>query len=150
MTISLFSGAGGFDLGIEAAGFRICLCVELNNDARETLTINRPRWKLAEQGDIHDADPSILMKQAGLRPKQLTLLTGGPPCQPFSKAGYWSNGDSLRLKDPRADTLRAYLRMVDAALPQVLLPENVKGLAFNGKDEGLQLLHDEIRKINKR
>lgn len=148
--ISLFTGAGGLDLGLEAAGFRIRLCVELDEDARCTLRMNRPRWKLAEPGDIHELDPHELLRQAGIRPRELTLLSGGPPCQPFSKSAFWLNGSTLRLEDPRADTLGAYLKVVEAALPTVLLLENVRGMAFEGKDEALQLLRRKIASVNQR
>jgi DNA (cytosine-5)-methyltransferase 1 len=89
-----------------------------------------------------------LLRQAGLKPRQLTLLAGGPPCQPFSKSMYWSTGDSPRLRDSRAKTLYAYLDVVEATLPHVLLLENVKGLAFDGKNEGLRLLERGLRRIN--
>lgn len=148
--LSLFSGAGGLDVGLEAAGFDTRLCVEIDDDARKTLRTNRPDWPLADPGDIHEATPEELLRQAGLKRRQVTLLAGGPPCQPFSKSGYWSTGDSLRLLDPRATTLDAYMNVVEAALPNVLLLENVKGLAFAGKDEGLQMLKRKIREINDR
>jgi DNA (cytosine-5)-methyltransferase 1 len=147
--LSLFTGAGGLDLGLEAAGFNSVLCVELDEDARETLKRNRPEWPLSEPGDIHLLTPEELLRQAGLKRRQLTLLAGGPPCQPFSKSMYWSTGDAPRLRDPRAKTLHAYLDVVATALPQALLLENVKGLAFDGKDEGLRLLERGLRKINR-
>lgn len=149
-SFSLFTGAGGLDLGLERAGFDVRLCVEIDEIARETLKANRPRWSLAEPGDVHRLSPQQALKQAGLRPRELMLLAGGPPCQPFSKAGYWVTGDSGRLKDNRAKTLHAYLDLVEYAQPQVLLLENVKGLAFNGKDEGLKLLQSGLERINKK
>lgn len=147
--LSLFTGAGGLDLGLEAAGFETKLCVEIDADARATLKKNRPTWTLAEPGDIHALSPEELLKQGGLKPRQIELLAGGPPCQPFSKSGYWVNGDSQRLQDPRAATLRAYLKIVRAALPKVVLLENVRGLTFDGKDEGLTLLREGLKRINK-
>ncbi len=147
--LSLFTGAGGLDLGLEAAGFEPVLCVEVDSEARETLKRNRPGWRLSDPGDIHQLEPALLLRQAGLKPRQLTLLAGGPPCQPFSKSMYWSTGDAPRLRDPRAKTLHAYLDVVEATLPHVLLLENVKGLAFDGKDEGLRLLERGLRRINK-
>ena len=148
--LSLFTGAGGLDLGLEAAGFEVALCVEMDQHCRETLTANRPSWLQAEPGDVHELSPEEAMHQAGLRPGELTLLAGGPPCQPFSKSSYWSNGGARRLEDPRADTLQRYLDYVDAFLPRVLLIENVKGLVFKGKDEGLQLLQSGLDEINRR
>lgn len=148
--LSLYSGAGGLDLGIEAAGFDVALCVEVDEDCRRTLKANRPDWSLAEPGDVHELDPKEALRAAGLRRGDLTLLAGGPPCQPFSKSGYWASGDSRRLEDPRAATLRRFLDFVEAALPSVVLLENVKGLVFNGKDEGLRLLEAGLRSVNKR
>jgi DNA (cytosine-5)-methyltransferase 1 len=127
--LSLFSGAGGLDLGLEAAGFETRLCVELDSDARSTLKLNRPNWRLAAPGDIHDIEPSDLLAQAEMAAGEVELLAGGPPCQPFSKSGYWANGDSRRLRDPRANTLRAYLDVVEIARPRVLLLENVHPVA---------------------
>jgi DNA (cytosine-5)-methyltransferase 1 len=147
--LSLFTGAGGLDLGLEAAGFDTALCVEIDEDARTTLSKNRPHWKLAVPGDIHAVAAEELLEQAELNPREIDLLAGGPPCQPFSKSGYWVRGDSLRLLDPRAATLRAYLQIVRAALPTALLLENVRGLTFDGKDEGLALLRDGLSRINK-
>jgi DNA (cytosine-5)-methyltransferase 1 len=148
--LSLFTGAGGLDLGLEAAGFSPILCVENDRDSRETLKLNRPAWRLSDPGDIYTLGTKQLMSQAGLKPRRLELLAGGPPCQPFSKSMYWTFGDAPRLRDPRAKTLRAYLNVVEAALPMVLLLENVNGLVFDGKDEGLQLLKRGLRQINKK
>lgn len=147
--VSLFTGAGGLDLGLEAAGFETRLCVEVDNDARATLRRNRPHWTLATPGNVHEHAPEDLRALAGLEEGELDLLAGGPPCQPFSKSGYWSAGDSKRLDDPRSGTLGAYLRVVEAALPRAVLLENVRGLTFNGKDEGLRLLEHGFERINR-
>lgn len=148
--ISLFTGAGGLDIGLETAGFEHLLCVESDADARATLKHNRPKWRLAEPGDIHRIEPRALLRQAGIRQRQLTLLAGGPPCQPFSKSAYWANGNGTRLRDPRARTLQAFMRVVDAALPKVVLLENVGGLVFTGKDEGIRSVKRAFGRINKR
>ena len=151
LALSLFTGAGGLDLCLEAAGFSISICVEVDEDARRTLMANRSSWKLAKPEDIHRIEPDELLAQADLRQGDVALLAGGPPCQPFSKSAYWSNGGVRGLCDPRTSTLHAYLKVVEAALPRALLLENVKGLASNGKDEGgWQLFQDEIQAINRR
>jgi DNA (cytosine-5)-methyltransferase 1 len=147
-TISLFTGAGGLDIGLEIAGFRTTLCVESDLQARETLSLNRCEWRLSEPGDIHALTSAEILQQSGMRPRELTLLAGGPPCQPFSKSGYWAAGDSRRLADPRAATLKAYLDILEGTLPEVFLLENVNGLAFRGKDEGIALIHHRLGQIN--
>lgn len=148
--LSLYTGTGGLDLGLEAAGFEITLCVENDHDCRSTLQWNRPGWRLSDPGDVHKLSTEEALRQANLKPGQLTLLAGGPPCQPFSKSSYWVHGDTRRLADVRAGTLVRYLDFVEAALPEALLLENVKGLVYNAKDEGLQLLKDRLVEINNR
>lgn len=90
------------------------------------------------------------MAAGGLEPGEPGLLIGGPPCQPFSKAGYWARGDTLRLNDPRAHTLAAYLRVLEEARPRAFLFENVDGLEYAEKSEGLQFLLREIEEVNQR
>jgi DNA (cytosine-5)-methyltransferase 1 len=149
-SISLFTGAGGLDLGLEAAGFNVRLCVEIDADAKRTLSINKPNWKIAEPSDIHQLRPIELLRQSSQKIRATNLLAGGPPCQPFSKSSYWVTGDSGRLNDPRAKTLKAYLRVLETLLPRVFLLENVKGLAYEGKDEGIRLLCRGVARINHR
>jgi DNA (cytosine-5)-methyltransferase 1 len=149
--LSLFTGAGGLDIGLEEAGFVSRLCVEIDDDARTTLKGNGRGWKLATPGDIHELKPQEILEQAHLKPGEIALLAGGPPCQPFSKSSYWSNGGkSPRLNDPRAATLQAYLDVVEMALPRTLLLENVRGLAYEGKSEGIHLLQNGLQGINDR
>src|SRR4051812_17634258 len=104
LLVSLFTGAGGLDLGLEAAGFKPALCVESDEDARQTLSRNRPDWCLSNPGDIHALRAGDLLEQASLKRREAALLIGGPPCQPFSKSSYWTNGDAPRLADPRSKT----------------------------------------------
>jgi DNA (cytosine-5)-methyltransferase 1 len=146
--ISLYSGAGGMDYGFEAADFETAVALEWDHDSCETLRRNR-RWPVIED-DIHKVTSRQLLDAARLRVGEPDLLIGGPPCQPFSKSGYWSRGDSLRLDDPRAGTLAQYLRVLRETRPKVFVLENVEGLAYEGKDEGLRLLLDAIENINKK
>jgi DNA (cytosine-5)-methyltransferase 1 len=146
--ISLFSGAGGLDYGFEAAGFETSVAVEMNHDACATLRANR-NWPVIE-GDIFNVSSDELLGIAGLKTGEPDVLIGGPPCQPFSKSGYWVRGDAGRLDDPRSNTLGAYLHVLEETRPRAFLLENVEGLAFRGKDEGLKLLLDAFKGINRR
>lgn len=146
--ISLYTGAGGLDFGFEAAGFDTAVAVEFDHDACETIRRNRPEWHPIERS-IFDVSTDEMLEAAGSERGEVDLVVGGPPCQPFSKSGYWSRGDSRRLDDPRSDTLGAFMRVVEEAQPKAFLLENVGGLAFDGKDEGLRLLLQRIEEINK-
>ena len=144
--LSLYTGVGGLDFGFEAAGYRTVAAVEIDPTACETIRVNRD-WPVLE-GDIHSISSEEIMEAAHLQPGEADILIGGPPCQPFSKSSYWVNGDALRLDDPRADTLTAYLRVLRDVQPRAFLLENVYGLAYKGKDEGLKYLLAGIQQIN--
>lgn len=158
--LSLFTGAGGLDLGLEMAGFDVVGCVELDRDARATIKYNRPSWPLLDipvedPGDILAVSPDDLLDRFSLAPKETDLLAGGPPCQPFSKAGFWVSGETQRMADPRAKTLHAYLNVLEAALPQMMLLENVQGITFSSRrkpdeEEALDVLRSALDRINAR
>ena len=147
-TVSLFSGAGGLDLGLEAAGFYTRLCVDINSDSCETVKLNR-NWNVVCD-DICNISSRELIFASGLKKREVDLLLGGPPCQPFSKSGFWLDGETLRMKDPRANTIVEYLRVVNDLLPKVFLFENVPGFGFKDRREGLDHLLKGIRRINKK
>jgi DNA (cytosine-5)-methyltransferase 1 len=149
--ISLFTGAGGLDLGLETAGFIISSCVEIDPIARLTLERNRPEWLLVEPSDILALQPKELLKQSQIESKELDLLVGGPPCQPFSVSSHWTNGGPLGLSDPRAETIRSYLKIVRYALPRVILLENVGGItrSFRGNSSAIDYIQQELENINK-
>jgi len=146
--ISLFSGAGGLDLGLEAAGFDTRVCVEMDKHCVNTLEHNR-EWPVIGR-DIHEVSSEEILSAGGLAIGEADLLCGGPPCQPFSKSAYWSSGDTKRLEDPRASTLGEYMRVLEDTLPRVFLLENVYGLTYEGKDEGMTFLRESIEEINRR
>lgn len=146
--ISLYSGAGGLDYGFEAAGFRTGAAVEMDHDCCETLRANRS-FPVFEKS-IFDVTTGEMLDAARTRRGEVDLVIGGPPCQPFSKSGYWASGDTKRLADPRAGTLGAYLRVVEEALPKAFVLENVEGLAYSEKNEGLGFVLGMIDDINRR
>lgn len=145
--ISLFTGAGGLDLGLEAAGFETAVAVEMDGKCVETLRHNR-RWAIIHR-DVHAVSSEELLEVAGLEKGEASLLAGGPPCQPFSKSGFWATGESKRLKDARASTLDEYLRILQETLPEAFLLENVAGLAYKGKAEGHEYLLRRVEEINR-
>jgi DNA (cytosine-5)-methyltransferase 1 len=147
--ISLFTGAGGLDYGFESAGFAHGVALELDADCCHTLRQSRPEWACIDR-DVHRVTPKELATAAAWRQGEPAVLIGGPPCQPFSKSGWWAKGDSARLADPRASTLRAYLDMLEAFCPEAFLLENVEGLAYRGKHEGLDLIRSRTDAVNRR
>jgi DNA (cytosine-5)-methyltransferase 1 len=153
-SLSLYTGAGGLDLGLHAAGFTPRVAVEFDPIAVATLRHEKnARWWAdcaIESKPIVEVTSTQLLRAAQLKQGDADLLAGGPPCQPFSKSGYWHSGDSKRLNDPRADTIGDFLRVVEDTLPRAFLLENVPGLAFSEKDEGLELIRKKVERINRK
>jgi DNA (cytosine-5)-methyltransferase 1 len=133
--VSLFTGAGGLDLGCEAGGFSTRAAVESNEVARQTLVKNRDRYfpglrEPALLSDIVSIDFSELLDAAGLQIGETALLHGGPPCTPFSKSGYWLEYKRAG-NDPKASLLDHYVAALDQLQPRAFLMENVYGLAYS-------------------
>jgi DNA (cytosine-5)-methyltransferase 1 len=144
--ISLYTGVGGLDFGFEAAGFETVAAVEMDPVACRTMQSNR-KWNVLE-GKIAEITSKDILKAAQLRVGEPDVLIGGPPCQPFSKSSYWVSGDAARLDDPRADTLTEFFRVLRDTRPRAFLLENVPGLAYKDKDEGLRHVLEILERIN--
>ena len=119
----------GLDIGLEKTGrFDVLACVEKEPAFCDTIRANRDAGRLRPdlavfEDDISDIDPLMILDQIGLKPGELDLLVGGPPCQSFSTAGR-----RRTVSDPRGTLLWQFLRFVDALQPRFFLMENVRGL----------------------
>jgi DNA (cytosine-5)-methyltransferase 1 len=136
--ISLFSGAGGLDLGCEAAGFLTAAAVENNPKAQETLLANAERWfpclgRDAVMTDAVELAPEDLLDRTGLVRGEVDLVHGGPPCTPFSKSGYWLAYKRAG-EDPKASLIDTFVNIVSAVRPKAYLMENVYGLAYRNQN----------------
>lgn len=120
--ISLFSGAMGLDLGMEAAGFDIRVAVECNAWALATIRANRPALPVIEKR-VEVVPTSEILARAGLRVGEATVVTGGPSCQSFSTAGLRGS-----VADPRGAMFHQFLRVVSEARPRFFVMENVRGM----------------------
>ena len=133
-TISLFSGAGGLDIGFEQAGFTIAVAVEADPACCETLLVNRPYLNLI-CSDINMVTTEEILRKGNLKVGEAALVIGGPPCQSFSLAG-----DRKGLDDKRGKLIFEFARVVREALPKAFVLENVKGMTNWNKGQALQEL----------
>lgn len=147
VALSLFSGAGGLDLGVEAVGFRTAAAVEVNEDAADTMEKNfHDLVSPVVRRSILDVPTRELLRAAGLKGQERPeLLVGGPPCTPFSKSGFWLEWKRAGL-DPDASLLQAYTRVLAEARPRAFILENVYALTYRNKASrpAFQRLLEEI------
>jgi len=112
--ISLFTGAGGLDLGFEKAGFEIVWANEFDKTIWETFEHNFPHTKLDKR--------SIVEIQSSEIP-QADGIIGGPPCQSWSEAGAGRG-----INDKRGQLFHDYVRLLREKQPKFFLAENVSGI----------------------
>ena len=151
--ISLFSGAGGLDLGLEQAGWDCIFATDNDPAAIATLLGNRGfglgqarnflDGAIIELADVRQLSGSGLLARLGERRGDVPLLAGGPPCQSWS-----SGGRQMGFEDPRGKLIEHYLRLAGEIEPRFLVFENVRGLlTARGKDgvPGSALAHVRTR-----
>jgi len=136
--ISLFSGAGGMDIGFEMSGFKTAVAVEFDKSCCETLNKNKPELPVI-QGDIFKISTEQILKVGGLKPTEPALVIGGPPCQSFSLAG-----KRMGMDDPRGMLVLEFIRIVRESLPVAFVMENVKGMVNWQGGKAIEAIMNEI------
>lgn len=130
--VSLFSGAGGLDLGLEWAGWRCRYASDIDPAAVATLEANQGRplasgsvfdGTFIEEGDIRQISANDILDRTGLARGSIPLLAGGPPCQSWSSAGHQHG-----LRDPRGQLFSDFVRIAQDLDVRWILFENVRGL----------------------
>lgn len=114
-TISLFSGAGGLDIGAIYAGAKILWANDMKKEACESYAVNIGSHII--QGDINQFIPSLSEF------KDIDLVIGGPPCQGFSVAG------KMDADDDRNKLIWSFAKVIETVRPRAFIMENVKALA---------------------
>lgn len=143
--LSLFSGCGGLDIGVERAGFENVASIELDKHASDSLK----NWyeqngskTIVINDDIKNVDPSQFSNEG------IQLLHGGPPCQAFSLIGKRNS-----LDDPRGQLLFEVIRFAKILKPKAILIEQVKGLLSARDETGMKggafkLFLDQLEELN--
>lgn len=141
-TLSLFSGAGGLDIGFHDVGFEIIESVEIESKFCQTLMLNSGEGKRFEHSKVNCID---IKEYKSDHLGRIDFIIGGPPCQTFSAAGRRANG-VLGTTDARGVLFREYVRLLQELSPIGFLFENVYGIigAQGGKpwEEILQSFSD--------
>ncbi len=120
-SIELFAGAGGLALGVSRAGFQHITVIERDADSCETIRYNqRRRVRYIRDWPLHQGDARLFNYSS--IPTPVDLISGGPPCQPFSLGGKHLGREDHRDLFPEA------IRAIRELKPKAFLLENVKGL----------------------
>jgi DNA (cytosine-5)-methyltransferase 1 len=153
--ISFFSGAGGLDLGFEAAGFEVRLAVDNMPEACLTLRENNPKRPVFgppnDSGDINQLTPEVIYQLSGLKPGQIDMIVGGPPCQPFSVAAAQRFlKDDSRFKrvgfssKEKGQLIFSYVNLICQLKPKAFLIENVPGILSIDGGSGISVVYETL------
>ncbi|MFE5719309.1 DNA cytosine methyltransferase [Streptomyces erythrochromogenes] len=150
LAVDLFSGAGGLSLGLEHAGWTVAASVDSDQRALETHRANFPGLALGTDLGNDDQRASLISL---LRQADIDLIAGGPPCQPFSRAGR-SKIKSLvdagvrDSNDIRRELWRAYLEIVLEVQPRAVLMENVPDMALGDDFHVVRTIVDSLEEAD--
>jgi DNA (cytosine-5)-methyltransferase 1 len=131
--VSLFSGAGGLDLGFERAGMKVVWANEFDKTIWDTYRKNFPNTEL-ETRSIANVDASEIPDCDG--------VIGGPPCQSWSEAG------ALRgIRDRRGQLFFEYVRILEEKRPKFFLAENVSGILFSRHSKAITSILERFTQL---
>ncbi len=139
--IDLFCGAGGLSEGFRQAGYTVVAGNDIEAAAGETYRATHPDAEFI-LGPIQDVTVERLCQASGLRPGELDVLLGGPPCQAYSV-----NNHQRGMHDARAGLFREYLRIVEGMNPKWVVIENVTGITSIAGGAVVQSIKDELNKL---
>lgn len=134
--VSLFSGAGGLDIGFKEAGFHTVFASDVWKTACDTLEVNN----IADEvycGDVRDIDFKILKSKY----REIDCLIGGPPCPPYSQTRHYLVNKASGFDDERAGfAVPEYFRALSDLNPKIFIFENVDGFTFKTHKEEFDYL----------
>lgn len=132
-SIDLFCGAGGFTEGLAKAGFETVLANDFDEMACKTFSYNHPDIPVINRS-VEDLTVDEILDVSDLKPGDLELVVGGPPCQGFSLAG------RRLVNDPRNKMFLEFVRIVDGLRPRAFVFENVSGITTMQRGQALEAI----------
>lgn len=146
--ISFFSGCGGLDIGTQMAGARIISTLDFEPATVETVKANEffhfAEHNCADIRNVSGKDYSTLLRSSN--PEKL-IIVGGPPCQPFSKAGYWITNEKRKAIDDERNMVGEYLRIIEEIGPDGFLLENVESILHPTNKAAVEYIEEKITRM---
>lgn len=146
--ISMFSGAGGLDIGTQLAGVKVVSSLDFFEDSVKTISKNK-YFSHAEhlQRDIKTVTAQDYSKVLQQNNPEKLIIIGGPPCQPFSKAGYWVTNEKRDSNNDPRNMIVPYFNIIKEIMPDGFLLENVESILHPSNSEAIDTIYDNMDRL---
>lgn len=149
LSISLFSGAGGLDIGSQLANVKVISSIDNYSDSVKTLKMNN---YFKESNHICDNVENVTGEYYKKLLKKYKydklIVIGGPPCQPFSKAAYWKTNAKRNSKNDPRNMMNDYFRLIKEIDPDGFILENVESIMHPSNIETYNYIVKKIKSLN--
>lgn len=146
--ISMFSGAGGLDIGTQLAGIPVLSSLDIFEDSVKTMQQNSFfKDTLHECGDITRIDGTHYAELLKKENPDKLILVGGPPCQPFSKAGYWVTNEKRNSSEDPRNLIVPYFKIISDLRPDGFVLENVESILHPSNHEAVETIAENMERL---
>lgn len=146
--ISMFSGAGGLDIGAQLAGVKVMSSLDIYKDSVETLKMNSFfKDTLHEVGDITKITGNHYKELLEREKPEKLIIIGGPPCQPFSKAGYWVTNEKRNSSEDPRNLIVPYFKIIEDLQPDGFVLENVESIMHPSNKEAVDTIYENMARL---
>ncbi|PWS27106.1 DNA cytosine methyltransferase [Pedobacter yonginense] len=146
--IGFFSGAGGLDIGSQLAGAKVISSLDFDVDSVKTMNANKYfNHAVHYHKDIQAVTAEDYKELLKANNPEKLILIGGPPCQPFSKGGYWVTHDRRKANDDPRNMIGNYLRVISDLRPDGFLLENVESILHPTNKIAVENLKNSIDQL---
>ncbi len=143
--VSMFSGAGGLDIGAQLAGIKVISSLDIFEDSVETLKRNAFfSHTLHEVGDITKISGEHYKRLLSREKPAKLIIIGGPPCQPFSKAGYWVTNEKRNSNEDPRNMIVPYFRIIKELQPDGFVLENVESILHPSNRAAVETIYENM------
>lgn len=146
--ISFFSGCGGLDIGTQLAGVKVLSSLDFYEDSVNSLRQNDFFSHCVHYNeDINQVKGNDFNKIIKKNNPDKLILVGGPPCQPFSKAGYWVTNENRKSNDDPRNMIGSYFRLISEIKPDGFVLENVESILHPSNTEAVESIIDNMERL---
>lgn len=149
VAISMFCGAGGLDIGAYLSGIDILFATDINEDCIKTLDLNKNIFgnSMHQCVDIQNLDYKLIESLLKKASYDKFFVIGGPPCQPFSKAGYWVKNENRDSFSDSRNMIPSYFEVISNLKPDGIVLENVESILHPSNKEAVDYIESQFKSL---